>query len=152
MKKAIIFATIIATMASFTAKANTAEVNRTARDLPVYEAIAEEFDNEVALPERVFNTDDLTAEILENRIGCGYVVVEKIIGVCENNDKDGVVINTRDKAHNYISYRRAYDYCTGQKIGKGDVVLTYLIYNPNTAWIDDISERIDYIIDTKTFD
>ena len=105
MKKAIIFATIIATMASFTAKANTAEVNRTARDLPVYEAIAEEFDNEVALPERVFNTDDLTAEILENRIGCGYVVVEKIIGVCENNDKDGVVINTRDKAHNYISYR-----------------------------------------------
>ena len=150
MKKAIAIATIIGAVFTINAEAHNA-VNRTARDLPIYETIAEEFDNEIALPERVFDTDELTAEILENRVGCGYVIVEKLIGVCENNERDGVVINTKDKQHNYISYRYAFDYCTGKKVEKGDVILTYLIYNPKTAWVDDIIERVDYIIDEKTF-
>ena len=152
MKKAII-AAMIATMtiANPVNAANRADVNRTARDLPIYNEIAQAFDDEIALPEKVFNTDDLTYEILTNRVGCGYVVVEKLIGVCENEKGDGVVINTKDKAHDYISYRHNRDYCTGQRIHTGDVVLTYLIYNPNTTWIDDVVERVDYIIDTATF-
>lgn len=113
-------------------------------NLRAYEEIAREFDNEVAPPEKVFATDDLTAEILQNRVSCGYVVVEKIIGVCINGKGDGKILNT--KKSSYINYHRTYDYSTGKRVKKGDVVLTYLIYNPNSNLIDDVVERIDYII------
>lgn len=152
MKKAIVAAMIMATVFTTTANARTADVNRTARDLPIYEEIAQAFDDEIALPERVFDTDDITYDLLVNRTQYDYIVVEKLIGVCENEKGDGVVINTTDKAHDYIAYRRSPDYCTGQRIHTGDVVLTYLIYNPNTTWIDDVVERVDYIIDTATFE
>lgn len=113
-------------------------------NLRAYEEIAREFDNEVAPHEKVFATDDLTTEILQNRVGCGYVVVEKIIGVCINGKGDGKILNT--KKSGYINYHRTYDFCTGKRTHKGDVVLTYLIYNPNSNLIDDVVERIDYII------
>lgn len=113
-------------------------------NLRAYEDIAREFDNEVAPPEKVFATDDLTAEILHNRVGCGYVVVEKVIGICTNGKGDGKILNT--KKSSYINYHRTHDFCTGKRIHKGDVVLTYLIYNPNNNYIDDVIERFDYII------
>lgn len=113
-------------------------------NLRAYEEIAREFDNEVAPPEKVFATDDLTAEILQNRVGCGYVVVEKVIGICTNGKGDGKILNT--KKSGYINYHRTHDYSTGKRVKKGDVVLTYLIYNPNSNLIDDVVERIDYII------
>lgn len=153
MKKAIIAAAMVmATVFTTTAAANPAAVKRTARDLPIYEEIAQAFDDEIALPEKVFDTDDITYDLLVNRTEYDYIVVEKLIGVAENNAGDGVVINTDDKQHDYISYRYSRDYCTGERVHKGDVVLTYLIYNPRTTWIDDIVERVDYIIDTATFE
>ena len=115
-----------------------------AANLRAYEDIAREFDNEVAPPEKVFTTDDLTAEILHNRVGCGYVVVEKVIGICTNGKGDGKILNT--KKGSYINYHRTHDYSTGKRVKKGDVVLTYLIYNPNSNLIDDVVERINYII------
>jgi hypothetical protein len=152
MKNIVITAIMtIATVFATAAPAAAHPADRTARDLPIYEEIAQAFDDEIAPPEKVFATDDLTAEILQNRVGCGYVIVEKLISVCLNETGDGRVINTKKRNNNYVSFRRTYDYCTGKRIHKGDVVLTYLIYNPNNNYIDDIVERVDYIIDTATF-
>ena len=88
---------------------------------------------------QIYETDDLTAEILENRNG--NIIIEKTIGQVLNENGDGIVLNTDDDYYNYISYR----YVEGAQTG--DIILTYFIYNPDTSYIDDIMDRFDYIID-----
>ena len=69
------------------------------------------------------------------------VVVEKIIGVCVDEARNGEILNTADKNHNYIHY--------GNNIGVGDIVLSYCIYDVASSTEEDvIIDRYDYIIDT----
>ena len=126
MKKLLVIAALIGTIATATtAKAETVDFyNQLSEDLNIIQ---------------IYETDDLTAEILENRNG--NIIIEKTIGQVLNENGDGIVLNTDDDYYNYISYR----YVEGAQTG--DIILTYFIYNPDTSYIDDIMDRFDYIID-----
>ena len=88
---------------------------------------------------KIYNTNELTTEILTNRNG--KIIIEKVIGKVENDNLDGKIINCIDEQHNYITYKRV------ENVKKNDIVLTYFIYNPLTNVEDDILTRIDYVID-----
>ena len=89
----------------------------------------------------IYDSNDITAEIIESRTK-DEIIIERCIGIVTNamQEGDGQVLNTDDSYYNYISYRSI------DGIEKGNIILTYLIYNPNSGYIDDIIERYDYII------
>lgn len=87
-------------------------------------------------------TKDLTTEILESR--GDNIIVEKCIGKCINNKKDGEILGIKSP-YNYISYRSVKNF----RIHKGDIILTVFIYQPGNKYTDDIVCRFDYIIDSK---
>lgn len=89
----------------------------------------------------IIDSADLSLEDLENRKG--KIIIEKCIGVVENSDGDGRVLNCADPDYYYISYRSVEDF------QEGDTILTYFIYNPDTNYTDDILERFDYVIDRE---
>lgn len=84
---------------------------------------------------QVYNSSDLTEDILANRQG--KIIIEKCVGTVTDDEKNGAIQNA-DSDYNYISYADVD--CI-----KGDTVITYLIYNPNTNYIDDVVERFDFI-------
>lgn len=84
---------------------------------------------------QVYNSSDLTEDILANRQG--KIIIEKCVGTVTDDEKNGAIQNA-DSDYNYISY-------TDVDCIKGDTVITYLIYNPNTNYIDDVVERFDFI-------
>lgn len=96
---------------------------------------------------KIYDTDDLTPEIMANRNG--KIVVEKIVGKVINDKLEGRILNcnaedggyTNKDGGNYISYERV----EGAK--KGDKILTYYIYSPFTNEQDDVLTRLDFIID-----
>ena len=71
----------------------------------------------------------------------GTVFVERIIGKVKDNNGNGKVLNLApdNKEYDYISYAKV-------KANKGDIVVTYLLYNPESNGEDDIIARWDYII------
>jgi len=72
----------------------------------------------------------------------GTVFVERLIGKVKDNNGNGKVLNLpkdADKTFDYISYANV-------KANKGDIVVTYLLYNPETNGDDDIIARWDYVI------
>ena len=85
-----------------------------------------------------YETEELTADILNNRNG--NIVMEKCIGRVTSENGDGEILN----GNGYISY-------TGINAKKGNVILTYFVYNPDSNFEDDIISRFDYIIDTITY-
>lgn len=89
----------------------------------------------------IVDSADLSLEDLENRKG--KIIIEKCIGVVENSDGDGRILNCADPDYYYISYRSVEDF------QEGDTILTYFIYNPDTNYTDDILERFDYVIDRE---
>lgn len=90
----------------------------------------------------VYDASELTAEILENRRGT--MVVERCIGMITDAEQgDGVILNACDEGY-YISYREV-----SWPLSKGTVVLSYMVYNPNNEYIDDIIERYDFILDIE---
>lgn len=93
-----------------------------------------DFNGKVKLvPER-----KLAVHMLEKRKN-RILYIEKVTGRVLNNRLDGRTTNG-----NYISYRSLKG-----KVRKGDVVITYCIYNPYTHWFDDIDERYDVVIKQK---
>lgn len=87
----------------------------------------------------IYSTDELTAEILESRTEHDYLIVERFVGICLNDDGDGRIISTDDPVYNYISYRYT-------EAHEGDIVVTYCIYDPTNDYVDDVTERFDMII------
>lgn len=95
-------------------------------------------------PVMVFEPDELTAEILENRNGA--IIIEMLIGRIDNvKNGDGTVLNTADDYYNYISYRSYIE--EHPEAQNGDYVLTYCIYDPYGNYVDDILMRFDYPIE-----
>lgn len=86
---------------------------------------------------QVVDSEDLTYEQIIHRKGT--ILVERIIGKVKNNKKDGRVLNVpkNEKYYNYISYKDI-------DCKKGDIIVTYLLYNPETNGEDDIIARWDY--------
>lgn len=96
----------------------------------------------------IYDTDELFSDtkILENRTESDSVIIERVVGMVTNRNQkgDGVILNTSDITHNYISYRNV-DFETHD----GTIILTYFVYNPNTNYIDDIIERYDFVLDRE---
>ena len=91
----------------------------------------------------IYDTDELTAELLEHRTESDKIIIERCIGIVTNIDRagDGKILNTDDDYYNYISYS-GVDFETHD----GTIILSYFIYNPNTDYIDDIIERYDFVL------
>lgn len=80
---------------------------------------------------QVYDSSELTEDILANRQG--KLIIEKCVGTVIDDEKNGSL-----EDGSYISYADVD--CV-----KGDTVITYLIYNPNTNYIDDVIDRIDFV-------
>ena len=95
-------------------------------------------------PVMVFEPDELTGEILENRNGA--VIIEMLIGRIDNVENgDGTVLNTEDDYYTYINYSSYIEKHPEAKVG--DYVLTYSLYDPYNNCVDDILMRFDYPIE-----
>lgn len=84
---------------------------------------------------QLYDSSELTEDILANRQG--KLIIEKCVGTVTDDEKNGAIQNA-DSDYNYISYADVD--CI-----KGDRVITYLIYNPDTNYTDDVIERFDYV-------
>lgn len=91
----------------------------------------------------IIDSSMLTAEILEHRAERDVLIVERVIGYVTDRYSNGKVLNTNGD-FNYISYKYIRE-----PITVGTVVLTYLIYNPNNNYADDIVNRFDFVIDRE---
>ena len=87
---------------------------------------------------RILQTDEVTNKILTNRKN-RYIVIEITIGKVLNNNKDGKVLNTKDRYYNYISY------CKVKGAKKGRKIITFTVY-ANNNYEDDIAIRFDKVI------
>ena len=83
---------------------------------------------------KIISERKLTEKMLLRRKG-KTLYIERIIGKVINDRLDG-----RTTENHYMCYKSLKG-----KVHKGDVVITYCIYNPFTRWIDDIDERYDVI-------
>lgn len=80
---------------------------------------------------QVYDSFELTEDILANRQG--KLIIEKCVGTVIDDEKNGSL-----EDGSYISYADV-------DCAKGDIITTYLIYNPETNYIDDVIERFDYV-------
>ncbi len=89
----------------------------------------------------VYDSSELSAEILENRLG--QTVVERCIGIVKDVDTgEGILLNTEDPNFNFISYRGIY-----RPIRNGSIVLSYMVYSACNNSVDDIVERYDFVVE-----
>lgn len=93
----------------------------------------------------IYDVDDLTTNILENRTQSDSIIIERCIGIVTNKEQngDGIILNTAAE-YNYISYC-SVDF----EIRNGTIVLTYFVYNPGTDYVDDIMCRYDFLLDRQ---
>ena len=93
----------------------------------------------------LLDTKDMTQDILENRKGNGVLIIERVIGIVDDDKEgDGIILNTSDKDHNYISYRNV-----NFETRNGTIILSYFVYNPNTNYVDDVVRRYDFVLDRE---
>lgn len=93
----------------------------------------EDFIGEIYGGYELYNTYELTAEILESRTE-ENIIVEVAVGSVLNENLDG------ESYGYYISYRSV------ENAKPGDTVITYFVYNPYNNYVDDIVERFDIIV------
>ena len=87
----------------------------------------------------IIDSPDLTMEMLEGRNG--KLIIEQVVGkVTDAETGAGYIIGYPEY---YIGYARV------DGIKNGDVVCSYMIYNPDNNYEDDILIRFDYIIDSN---
>lgn len=85
----------------------------------------------------VVNSTDLTMEELAGRNG--KLIIERVVGIVTNAETgEGYIIG-------YPDYYM--DYAMVKGIQDGSVVCSYMVYNPDSNYEDDILIRFDYIID-----
>ena len=84
---------------------------------------------------QVYDSSELTEDILANRQG--KLIIEKCVGTVIDDEKNGAIQNA-DSDYNYISYADV-------DCAKGDTITTYLIYNPETNYTDDVIKRFDFV-------
>lgn len=86
----------------------------------------------------VYDSDELTEEMLENRKGT--LIIERCIGIVTDKESGAGKILNANEGYDYIVYRN------DGNISNGTVLLSYMLYNPNNNCIDDIIERYDFVI------
>lgn len=96
---------------------------------------------------KVYDSSDLSVEKIENRDG--KLIVERCICYVEkfdNGEGFGTILNCFSKDYAYIHFEKM-----GEPLHKGTIVVTYLVYNPNTKLVDDVIEVYDFVI-SRTFE
>lgn len=90
---------------------------------------------------KVIDCDKLTEKMLTHRSNKKHHImyIERIIGKVTDNKKNGKVLNPPVDGGYYISYASV------KGARKGDLIITYCVYNPYTNWDDDVIERWDFI-------
>ncbi len=127
MKKILSLVLVVAIVLSTGVKVNAAKLK-----LTKYRKQAERIEKKNYL--NVIDTSDLTYKMITHRKG--KVLVERVIGKVKNNKGDGQVLNNTE--YNYICYKNHID-CK-----KGDIIVTYVLYDPENNIEDDIIARWDY--------
>lgn len=84
---------------------------------------------------KAIDSSKLTYKMITNRKNS--VILERCIGKVKNKNKDGKVLNA-NKGY-YISYR-------GVKCKKGDIIVSYFLWNPENNMDDDVVARWDFVI------
>lgn len=88
---------------------------------------------------KVIDCNDLTEEMLTTRADHNIMYIERIYGIVTDNKKNGKVLNPPVDGGYYISYASV------KGARKGDVIVTYCVYNPFSNYDDDVIERWDFI-------
>ena len=90
---------------------------------------------------KVIDCDKLTEKMLTHRSSKKrhIMYIERIVGRVTDNEKNGTVLNHPVDGGYYISYASV----KGSR--KGDIIVTYCVYNPYTNYDDDVIERWDFI-------
>lgn len=88
---------------------------------------------------KVIDCNDLTEEMLITRADHNVMYIERIIGKVTDNEKNGTVLNPPEDGGYYISYASV------KGARKGDIIVTYCVYNPFSNYDDDVIERWDFI-------
>lgn len=119
-------------------------INNQFRNVGSYEEITDRFLDDYTYNgrhvEELYETFELTGERLEHRNG--VLICEICVGmVTDDQTGDGRVLNTDDDYYNYISYR-GFD----QPYEEGTVIVTYLVYNPENNYVDDVVDRYDFVL------
>ena len=92
----------------------------------------------------IYSSDELTDEILTHRAEGNTLIVERVFAEITDSrpdlsdGADGVILGT--------------DYCISYRfmnvpVTEGTIMCTYLIYNPNNNYVDDIVNRYDFVLD-----
>lgn len=72
----------------------------------------------------------------------GTTIIERCIGLVSNAQTgDAVLLNPPDDCGYYLSYGSC-----NQEVCNGTILVSYMVYNPNTDYFDDIIERYDFVI------
>lgn len=90
----------------------------------------------------LYDCSELTAEILESRKG--KFIIERCIGIVTDDVGSGRLLNYENPEFYYISYRTSV-----KDAKKGHIILSYMVYNPENNYIDDIMKRYDFVISTE---
>lgn len=89
---------------------------------------------------RMYDASELTLSILKHRKGT--TVIERCIGlVSDAQTGDAVLLNPPDDCGYYLSYGSC-----DQEVRDGTILVSYMVYNPDTDYFDDIIERYDFVI------
>ena len=88
---------------------------------------------------KVIDCNDLTEEMLTTRTEHNVMYIERIIGKVTDNKGNGKVLNPSKDGGYYISYASV------KGARKGDLIITYCVYNPYNNYDDDVIERWDFI-------
>ena len=93
---------------------------------------------------KIYDSSELTFDMLEDRVDTNTVIVERCIGIVTDvENRKGIILNTFSGY--LISYRNT------PNIQKGNIVISYMVYNPNNNYTDDIMERYDFIVEKWFF-
>ena len=101
--------------------------------------LANRYDEEIL----IYDADELSWKLLENREN--KVIVERVFGIVKNANGDGEILNPFIETQNYISYRRCGE------IPEGTLMVSYMVYNPDSSYTDDILERYDCVIPEELY-
>lgn len=89
---------------------------------------------------KVYDASELTLDTLKHRKGT--TIIERCIGLVSNyQNGDAILLNPPDDCGYYLSYSSC-----DQEISDGTVLVSYMVYNPDTNYFDDIIERYDFVI------
>lgn len=89
---------------------------------------------------RMYDASELTLSMLKHRKGT--TIIERCIGlVSDAQTGDAILLNPPDDCGYYLSYSSC-----DQEVYDGTILVSYMVYNPDTDYFDDIIERYDFVI------